>query len=68
MMPKVTIFVENIPNNWERALSFVTNVDNTDGTYEVWLTRDRALLALALIANVIGAEVTYEGERIEVDL
>jgi hypothetical protein len=70
--PRITIYLQTSPMQYERALTFKTGVelDNNLGNNEasVYVTHDKALLALALLADALGAEVFYEGERISVEL
>lgn len=68
MSGKVHIYVEDPPMNVERAVTFANDVE-VDGTNtNVYLDKTRALLALALLADVLNAEVYYEGERVQVEL
>lgn len=68
MSGKVYIYVEDPPMNVQHAITFANDVE-VDGTNtNVYLDKTRALLALVYLADMIGAEVFYEGERVEVEL
>lgn len=66
--PRINVYLQTSPMQYERALTFKTGVELDNNEASVYVTHDKALLALALLADALGAEVFYEGERISVEL
>jgi hypothetical protein len=66
--PRINVYLQISPMQYERALTFKTGVELDNNEANVYVTHDKALLALALLADALGAEVFYKGERISVEL
>ena len=65
MKSNVVLMVEVEPLSYERAVTFATDVEDEGDSRIVYMDKAKALLALVLLAQTVGAEVHYKGERLD---
>lgn len=65
---KVHLYVETSPLNFQRAVTFKTDVEVDGNDVNIHMSFEKSLLALAMLADVIDAEVYHDGEKVELEL